>query len=207
MKLAQQVDPADSAWRQGLVWGASAWLVYVTLRSAAGALVPVLGKAFWYAVLPWRSSAAPFMTAVWLVALALVVAGSRWSRAAVAVGICAQAVVGMTEAAGYDDVGGPNLFFTLRFFVPMCLPLLPLLLFTVRWSRVRALLSGAGGWRVVLAATAVLSLNHGAYALLSNVGRGAAVYGTLDWALPAIVLLATVVSGRAEARRLRRSAD
>jgi hypothetical protein len=201
--LVQESAPAPSPWRQGLAWGASAWLVYVTLRSAASALVPVLGRAFWYLVLPWRSSAAPFMTAIWLAALALVAARSRWSRAMVAVAICAQAVVGTTEAAAYGEPF--DLFFTLRFFVPMTLPLLPLVLFAApRWFQARALLFGAGAWRAVLAAATLISLNHAAVALFSNLSRGAAVYSTEAWAVPALAfaLGAVIASGR----RLTRAA-
>jgi hypothetical protein len=85
------------AWRQGLKWGACAWLVYIAFRAGASAALPLFGRAFRDFLMPWPSSSAPWMTMVWLATLALVAAGSRWSRVGTAAAICAQAAVGTKD--------------------------------------------------------------------------------------------------------------
>jgi hypothetical protein len=162
-------------WSVGLQWGACAWLAYVAFRASTAAIAPL------FHLLPssspgfWPSAVAWLMAPVWIAALVSVCCGVGWSRIAVGVAICAQVVVGTTEAAGY---GGPlGLPFALRFFGPMSLPLLPLVV--LRAAEPRAVLvSLAGGWwrealgrfgglRTSVVAVALISLNRGAYDILT----------------------------------------
>src|SRR4051794_194602 len=98
-------------WTQGLQWGACAWLGWVAWSD--------LGIAWHSAFISqWT-----LLAAVWVAALALT--WTRWSRVGVAVALVVQVVVGTVRAAGYE--GEMHLAWALSFWLPMSLPLLPLL--------------------------------------------------------------------------------
>jgi len=108
---------------------------------------------------------------------ALIAAGSRWSRPAVAVAIVAQSILGISTGTGYS--GEPNtVWFVLKFFLPMCVPLLPLVFLRVERPRVVLALALLGRHReawarfgvgVLAVAAFVVSLNRG---VLDLIGYG-----------------------------------
>jgi hypothetical protein len=150
----------------GLQWGACAWLVYVVFQSVRAGLWP--------------------MAALWIASCALIAARSRWARAVVALGILAQVLIGLTEGArlaGLPGVSG-SLAFWLSFSLPMCAPLVPLVLWRVEEPRIVVGLLALGRWReararsgrlIVLSAAAVVLCNR---ALLDVLREGAFVSRT-----------------------------
>jgi hypothetical protein len=149
------------------------------------------------------------MTGVWLLVLGAIAAGSRWARAAMGAAIVAQGVVGVTEALRY---GAPvELSFVLWFFVPMSLPLLPLVVLRVEQprealalvalGRVREGWARAGGMSTILVAAALISLNHGTYALLVDLYRGAGPGALMELWFPAGLFALAAVAVRATSRR------
>jgi hypothetical protein len=144
------------------------------------------------------------MAVVWLTVLLAVGAGARWSRAAAGAAIIAQCVIGISEAAGYGDPLEP--LFALRFFAPMCLPLLPLVALPATPPRRALALCARGRWREALAqvggtssllvAIALLSLNHGAYESLLALERGGTKSALLALETPATLFALAAVSVR-----------
>jgi hypothetical protein len=114
-------------WKQGLQWGAFAWLGWVALRSTVAA-----------------SHGGPSIVALaWLAALALT--WTRWSRAGVGTALLVQAAAGISQAASY--AGEMHVPWMLTFFLPMSLPLLPLLFMAPERPRLTLALAFVGRWR------------------------------------------------------------
>jgi hypothetical protein len=144
-------------WIKGLQWGGLAWLAWVALRSSVAAFHG------------W-----PLIVAVvWFVGFTL--AWTRWSRAAIAVAILAQAVAGTAQATTY--AGEMHLPWALTFWLPMSLPLLPLLVLKAEQPRQTVALAVLGrwqealrslsGWRWIAVAAGVVALNRAGWAALS----------------------------------------
>jgi hypothetical protein len=124
------------------------------------------------------------MAVLWIVACALVAAGSRWARVAVAMGIVGQVVVGCYEAARLANLPGisGSIAFWASFSLPMCVPLLPLVACRAERPHAALALIASRRWRealprggvavAVLAATAVVLGNR---ALLDLLREGAFV--------------------------------
>jgi hypothetical protein len=87
------------------------------------------------------------LAAVWLAALALT--WTRWSRVGVAVAMVVQAVAGTVDAAGYE--GPMHVAWALTFWLPMNLPLIPLLFMEPDHPRLTLALLAAGRWRDAVA--------------------------------------------------------
>ncbi len=152
----------------GLQWGACAWLGYVAWHACLDVWRTPLGETLtllpehWFIAMHW------ILAPAWIAAIGLILADSPWSRAFVAAAILMRVVVGAAHAASYGGVPDPA--FTAGFFVPMCLPLLPLVLMRVEEPRVALALAALGRWReaaarsggvrALLVAVAVLSVNH-----------------------------------------------
>jgi hypothetical protein len=114
-------------WKQGLQWGAVVWLGWVALRSTVAAFHG------------WS----PILAFAWLAALALT--WTRWSRAGVGAALFAQAAAGIFRAASYE--GEMHAPWMLTFFLPMSLPLLPLLFMAPERPRLTLALACVGRWR------------------------------------------------------------
>lgn len=148
-------------WIKGAQWGAVAWLAYVTGSS----LVMAFGLSHDGAYLP-----ALLPAAAWLATLALI--GTRWSRAGVGIAILVQAVAGTVQAHSYP--GDLRLGWALTFWLPMSLPLIPLLFASPASPRLTLALAVVGRWREALrqltgfrwiaVATGIVLLNHAAWA-------------------------------------------
>lgn len=153
-------------WKQGLQWGSVVWL----------------GWAFAHSILPayhrikYQEGSSGLAACVLhvavalglLLALSLFALGSRWARPALGVTILCQIVGGTLRAASYP--GDMHLGWALTFWLPMTLPLLPLLFmaperprltmaFAVvgRWRDAYATLAG---WNWVLVAAGLIALNR-----------------------------------------------
>ena len=114
-------------WKQGLQWGALAWLAWVAIRSTVAA-----------------SHGGSLIVAVaWLTALALT--WTRWSRVGVGAAILVQSAAGISHAASYT--GEMHVPWVLTFFLPMSLPLLPLLFMAPERPRFTLALAFVGRWR------------------------------------------------------------
>jgi hypothetical protein len=179
---------ARNQWSQGLQWGACAWLGYVAWHAVLDFYDTPLGwmrDAFpgsWYFALRW------FLAPAWLLAIALIAAGSPRSRAVVGVGILAQVVMGCAESGRPFGEFIPH--WAMQNFLPMCLPLLPLVVLRVEEPRVvlallalgrwREALARSGGFRTALVAAALVSLNHGAWDVLK---RCPDFFTSLRWSL------------------------
>jgi hypothetical protein len=106
------------------------------------------------------------------------------------------AVAGYAFAAEYG--GPPSVAFALMFFVPMSLPLLPLVVLPVP-PRIFLALIGLGGWREarsrlggvgpLLVAVALVTLNRGAFDLCVHLQHGQG-WMARAWWLPAGVFVA-----------------
>lgn len=114
-------------WKQGLQWGALAWLGWVAVRSAVAA----------------SHGASTVVAVAWLAALALT--WTRWSRVGVGAALLVQAAAGISRAASYE--GEMHVPWMLTFFVPMSLPLLPLLFIAPERPRLTLALAFVGRWR------------------------------------------------------------
>ena len=144
-------------WLKGLQWGAVAWLVYVAGSSLTAAFHSGVGASV---LIP---------AAAWLTASAVV--WTRWSRAGIGFGILVQAFGGMAQASTYS--GEMRLGWALTFWLPMVLPLIPLLFLSPDRPRLVLALAGVGrfrdalrqlaGWRWIAVATGVALLNHAAW--------------------------------------------
>jgi len=148
-------------WLLGLQWGAWAWLGYINVLTLGGLLVVGYMSYTGHEPPPWAnhwssvSEGLP-QDAAWIVSFALIAAGSRWARLAVAVAIAGQCAVSL----GWWGRG----------WVPMCAPLLPLVVLRLEEPRVvlallalgrwREALARSGGVRAALVAAGVVSLNH-----------------------------------------------
>lgn len=178
-------------WLRGLEWGACAWLTYVAARTTLDVVWPTWQIPFEGWDLPSLHSAQGFaggtwLTAVlWLTALTLVAAGSRLARLGIAVAILAQAVIGAMQAVGHTYAPREPAYvaaFVLSLFLPMCLPLLPLVVLRVEEPRLVLALATLGRWREARArfgglgplavALALLSLHAGANGLLQHIYYG-----------------------------------
>jgi hypothetical protein len=145
-------------WSKGLQWGSVVWLSWVAARSTVAAY--------------HGSSLVPAM--VWLAALALV--WTKWARGGVAAALLVQTVTGMVRATGYG--GEMPLPWVLSFFLPMSLPLLPLLLLAPERPRITLALLAVGrlrdaaaqlaGWRWLAVAAALVLLNRAAWEVLQG---------------------------------------
>jgi hypothetical protein len=147
-------------WSKGVQWGSVAWLVYVTGSSLVRAFHPAHYGAYLPQLLP---------AAAWLAGLALT--WTRWSRAGIRVAIVVQAVAGTVQATSYP--GDMPLAWALTFWLPMSLPLIPLLFVIpdrprltfalVFVGRFRDALRQLAGWRWVAVAAGIVLLNHAAW--------------------------------------------
>ena len=158
-------------WSVGLEWGACAWLAYVAFRASTAAVAPLFR---WAHLGSWPSAFAWLMAPVWVAALVSVCL--RFAHVPCD-GRCGDLRTGRGRDDGSSRVrGDAGLAFALRFFGPMSLPLLPLvvrpavepraalgLLANGRW---REAIGRFGGVRAGLAAVALIPLNRGAYDLL-----------------------------------------
>jgi hypothetical protein len=153
-------------WKQGLQWGAVAWLAWIAVRGAAPA----------YRCVQYQSGYIDLATCVlhvavaagWVVAIALFASGSRWGRAALGATIAGQIVSGTMRAAGYP--GEFHVAWALTFWLPMTLPLLPLLFMAPSRPRLTLALALLGrwrdayatlaGWNWVLVAAGLVALNR-----------------------------------------------
>jgi hypothetical protein len=110
----------------------------------------------------------------WVAAIALIVAGSGWSRVAVGAGILIQV---LAECSGPIRADLTPLI-ALQIFLIVALPLIPLVVLRVREPRLvvallalgrwREALARSGGWRTALIAAAVVSLPHGTRAAFAS---------------------------------------
>ena len=155
-------------WWLGLQWGASAWLGYVVWHACLDAYHTPIDETLsllpehWFVAMSW------VLAPAWIVAAGLVLAGSGWSRAFVAATILMRVIAGTARATSYGGVPDPA--FTARFFLPMCLPLLPLVVMRADNPRVVLALAALGRWReaaarsggahAIFAAATLLSVNH-----------------------------------------------
>jgi hypothetical protein len=179
---------ATRQWSHGLQWGASTWLAYVAVRAVSRAVhVP---------------SAAYVVVAVgWITALAFIAAGSRWSRGVVVAAIFAQAATGYASATDYGSP--PSAPFALLFFLPMCLPLLPLVVLPVEQPRIALALIGLGRWREarsmlggvgpLLVAAALVTLNRGAVDLCVHLQHEQGWMATAWWVPAGLFVVAASV--------------
>jgi hypothetical protein len=190
-------------WSVGLQWGASLWLAYVAFRALTAVLAPLLRSAYPSLHLGlWPSAFAWLMAPAWIAALVGVCRGSRGSRALVAAAICAQVVAGTAEAVEYG--GTVELSFALRFFGPMILPLLPLVvrpateppaaLAALADGRWRDALGRLGGVGAGLVALALIALNRGAYDLLVRIHQGAGVEALSALLVPVLLIALAAVA-------------
>ena len=160
-------------WKQGLQWGAVAWLAWIAIKASltAWSCLPVLGDDLSRA--SWWILASPILAVVWLAALALT--ATRWSRAGIGVAIVVQAITGTLAATAYP--GDLHIPWALTFWLPMSLPLLPLLFMAPERPRLTVALALVGrfrdaahtlsGWRWPLVAIGVVALNRAAWDALS----------------------------------------
>jgi hypothetical protein len=125
---------ARNQWSQGLQWGACAWLGYVAWHAvldcydtSPGWVLDVL-PGRWYLALYW------FLAPAWLLAIALIAAGSSRSRAVVGVAILTRVVMGCAESGRPFGEFIPH--WAMQNFLPMCLPLFPLVVLRVEEPRV-----------------------------------------------------------------------
>lgn len=123
----------------------------------------------------WWTAGECVMPLLWLTALVLVVRGSPRARGVVALAILARAALAWApEYAPFVSVARE----WLHSWLPVCLPLLPLVVIRVEEPRVvvalavlgrwRQALAQSGGWRAGLVALALISLHRGAVAALSS---------------------------------------
>ena len=137
-------------WKQGLQWGAVVWLAWIAARCSLAAY-----------------HGAPLIVAVaWLAALTLT--WTRWSRVGVGAALLVQAAAGLLRAASYG--GEMHIPWVLTFFLPMSLPLLPLLFMAPERPRLTLALAFVGRWgdaarslagfRWIAVALGVVLLNH-----------------------------------------------
>ncbi len=161
---------AQERFRLALQWGALAWLGYVAVQTA-------------------RLGSCPMVFA-WMLACALLAAGSPWARGAVAVAILAQLAHGAFEAVKYLTPGDisqlPTSYIVraalLHSGIALCLGMLPLVawraerprvvLALLAVGRVRDAWARSGGGLALLAAVPVIGLNHATMSFLreSRVG-------------------------------------
>jgi hypothetical protein len=144
--------------RMGLQWGALAWLVYIAVQAIRDELN--------WALL------------VWPVGILLLVAGSRWARHAVALGIAVQLVYGFREAFRVFPLDfcpelGPYwivIVWLCRSGIAQCLGMVPLVLWRAEGLRVTAAMcmlgrfrdawTRSGGLVAMLAAIPMVIVNH-----------------------------------------------
>jgi hypothetical protein len=170
-------------WTHGLQWGACAWLGYIIART--------LPTAVKYGD-PLQVS----MAGAWFVSAALFLVGARWARGALGVAMLAQALYGTVTAIHFADT--PDVPFVLRYFLPMSLPLLPLLWLGAerprvvlamialgRWRDAGRELGGGRAWVTVLVAVGLVSINHATWDVLFDLDRGSV--DPLSLLLPAVL--------------------
>jgi len=212
---------ARQQWSHGIQWGGLAWLGYVSFRAAIDAYHRPLGDSLRALPASWFCAASWPLAAAWLSALVLIVRGSPWSRVVMGGAILAQILVGAAEAASYGGAPNPTSF-TLRFFLPMCLPLLPLVVLRVGRPRVVIALAALGRWREAWArfgglgplavAVALVSVNRGAGDLLLRAYHGATTQALLTglatgaWARGATTVLLFGLAALIVARGARQAA-
>jgi hypothetical protein len=148
LRPARYTRPVNTRnqWIQGLEWGACAWLGWVAwnsvLRASHCSLYPgsdFLGSLGWFTQ-RW------LLAAVWVAALLLT--WTRWSRGGVALAIVAQAVLGSIDGATF---GGEFWWWSPTFWIPMSLPVLPLLFMEPARPRLTLSLLMVGRWRDAVA--------------------------------------------------------
>lgn len=120
------------------------------------------------------------MAGAWLLSTSLLLAGSRWARLTLGAALLAQAVTGAAFAIHFADE--PDAPFVLRYFLPMSLPLLPLLWLGAERPRYTMALALVGrmrdaartlaGWRWLFVAAGLMSLNRAGWDLLPGFERG-----------------------------------
>jgi hypothetical protein len=115
--------------RQGLQWGGIVWLAHLAIASLGH--LRAVNPFFLPYLIPG---------AAWVLALGL--AWTRWSRIAVALAVVAQAWAAVAMTAGMGEFG-----VTLSAFMPLCLPVLPLLFMAPERPRLTIALALVGRWR------------------------------------------------------------
>jgi hypothetical protein len=159
-------DNTKRQWKQGLQWGGVAWLAYILWQ-----VIPTAVQV--------PSSAHVGMAAAWTVAAVLLLAGARVARPVLGMVLLAQAVTGTMQAASFE--GPMHVAWALTFWLPMALPLLPLLFMAPERPRLTAALMLMGryseawaslaGFRWPFVALLVVATNHEAMALLTLLGH------------------------------------
>lgn len=154
-------------WIKGLQWGAVAWLGYILAHT-----LPV--------ALKYGHPDELVMAGAWLLSASLLLAGSRWARLTLGAALLAQAVTGAASAIQFANE--PDVHFVLRYFLPMSLPLLPLLWLGAERPRYTIALALVGrgrdaartlaGCRWLLVAAGLVSLNRAGWDLLEGFERG-----------------------------------
>jgi hypothetical protein len=153
--------------KQGLQWGGLAWLAHLVVSSFGHV------RADHLLFLPYLIPAIAW-------ALVFVLAWTRWSRVAVALAVVAQIGAAVAMTARMDD-----LRVTLAAFMPLCLPVLPLLILVPERPRLTVALALVGrwrdaartlaGWRWLPVAIGVLLLERSGWASLST------TWSSEDW--------------------------
>jgi len=134
-------------WIQGLQWGACAWLGWVAWSALLHAWHCSIAPTPYFLIsVAWLAERS-LLAAVWLAALALT--WTRWSRVGVVIALVVQAVAGTVDAAGYE--GELHVAWALTFWLPMSLPLLPLLFMEPDRPRLTLALLAVGRWRDAVA--------------------------------------------------------
>jgi hypothetical protein len=183
-------------WRQGLQWGGCAWLGWVAWSSFLHAWhCPLFPGPDFLPSLGWFTYTR-LLAAVWIAALLL--SWTRWSRAGVAVAIAMQAIVGSIGAAMKFD-----LWWSITVWIPMSLPVIPLifmeperprltlaLLMVGRWRDACAQLKG---WRWLLVAVGTALLNRVGWSML---GTYYFVSPVPVWLLPPLLFLLAAIPRR-----------
>lgn len=120
----------------GLQWGGCAWLAYLAAKMLKSLVeltillplgVEIPWAARWGAIYQGHLHAAS-----WLVALALIAAGSRWARPAMVATLAWHFALNWGWGWGW---------------IPMCVPLLPLVVWRVEEPRVVLAMLALGRWR------------------------------------------------------------
>jgi hypothetical protein len=153
-------------WKQGLQWGGVAWLAYIVAHAVPDAVTSGRGVDV-------------ALAGGWVLSAILLLTGARGARLALGCAILAQLVTGTMHAASYP--GDMHVAWALTFWLPMTLPLVPLLIMTPERPRLTIALALVGrwrdahatlaGWRWPLVAYVVVMTNRAVWDLLRHVAQ------------------------------------
>lgn len=137
---------AKNRWGLGLQWGACSWLLYVVWRAFVDFRLSLWSDVANHWPSSWWIAGFWLLFPGWLAVIAALAAGSRWARAGVALMILGRVGVAyaQTHALQTTDTGA-------QLFVPLFVPLLPLVVLRVEEPRVVLALLALGRWREALA--------------------------------------------------------